>query len=62
MKVKSVKKKWKDRAFAAGRNREVIEKGAAMLGVELGDLMEDAIAGMREAADAIGLRGDAEPQ
>jgi putative nucleotidyltransferase with HDIG domain len=62
MKVKSVKKKWKDRAFAAGCNREVIEKGAAMLGVELGDLMEDAIAGMREAADAIGLRGDAEPQ
>jgi putative nucleotidyltransferase with HDIG domain len=62
VKVKSVKKKWKDKAFAAGVNREVVEKGAAMLGVELGDLINDAIMGMREAAEAIGLKGDAEPQ
>ena len=61
VKVKSVKKKWKDKAFAAGVNREVVEKGAAMLGVELSDLIDDAIMGMREAADAIGLKGDAEP-
>jgi len=60
MRVKSVKKKWKDRSFAAGVNREVIEKGAEMLGVELGELMEDTIMGMREVADEIGLRGNPE--
>ncbi len=57
MKVKSVKKKWKDKSFAAGVNRDVIEKGAERLGVELGELIEDAIMGMREVADEIGLRG-----
>jgi putative nucleotidyltransferase with HDIG domain len=57
MKTKSVKKKWKEKSFAAGVNREVIEKGAAMLGVELGDLITDAIAAMREVADEIGLKG-----
>jgi putative nucleotidyltransferase with HDIG domain len=55
---KSVKKKWKDKAFAAGVNRDIIEKGAAMLGMELGDLIDDAIMGMREAADEIGLKGE----
>ena len=57
VKIKSIKKKWKDRAFAAGVNREVIEKGAAMLGVEPGDLIAEAIAAMREVADEIGLKG-----
>ncbi len=59
VKVKSVKKKWKEKSFAAGVNREVIEKGAAMLGVELPALIEDAIAAMREVADEIGLKGEA---
>jgi len=58
MKVKSVKKKWKDKSFAAGVNRDVIEKGAGMLGTELGELIEDAIMGMREVADEIGLKGN----
>ena len=58
MKVKSVNKKWKDRSFAAGANREIIQKGADMLGVELSELFEDVIAGMREIAEAIGLKGD----
>jgi len=58
MEPKSVKKKWKEKSFAAGVNREVIEKGAAMLGVDLNDLIRDAILGMREAAEAIGLKGD----
>jgi len=58
MTPKSVKKKWKEKSFAAGVNREVIEKGAAMLGVDLSQLMEDAIAGMREAAEEIGLKGE----
>jgi putative nucleotidyltransferase with HDIG domain len=60
MKVKSVKKKWKDKSFAAGVNRDVIEKGAEMLGVEVGQLIEDTIMGMREVADEIGLKGNPE--
>lgn len=55
LEAKSVMKKWKDKSFAAGVNRPVIEKGAAMLGVELRDLITDAIMGMREVADKIGL-------
>ncbi len=57
LEVKSLKKKWKDRSFAAGANRDVIEKGAAMLGASVDDLMADAIAGMREVAGALGLDG-----
>jgi len=52
---KSVTKKWKDKAFAAGVNRDLIEKGAEMLGVERRELIADAIMGMREVADKIGL-------
>ena len=55
--VKSVKKKWKSPAFAAGVNRSIIEKGAEMLGLELAELIEDTIMGMREVADEIGLKG-----
>ncbi len=54
---KSVKKKWKDKAFAAGVDRSIIERGAAMLGVDISELVEDVIMGMREVADAIGLKG-----
>ena len=57
MKAKSVKKKWKDKRFAAGVNRSVIEKGAGMLGVEVAELITDTIMGMREVADLIGLKG-----
>jgi len=60
MEAKSVKKKWKDKSFAAGVNRDVIEKGAGMLGVELGELISDVIMGMREVADEIGLKGNAD--
>jgi len=60
MKAKSVAKKWKDKRFAAGANREVIQKGADMLGVELSELFEDVIMGMREVAEAIGLKGTVE--
>lgn len=56
--VKSVTKKWKDKAFAAGADRSVIEKGAAMLGVELNELIADTIDGMRCEAEAIGLKGN----
>ncbi len=57
MKAKSVKKKWKDKRFAAGVNRQVIEQGAEMLGVDLTELITDTIMGMREVADEIGLKG-----
>ena len=58
--VKSVKKKWKSPAFAAGVNRSIIENGAEMLGLELAELIEDTIMGMREVADEIGLKGSIE--
>lgn len=60
VKVSSVRKKWKDKRFAAGVNREVIEKGAAMLGEELPDLIADTIEAMKEVAPEIGLQGNPE--
>lgn len=57
VKVKSVMKKWKDKAFAAGVNRSVIEKGAEMLDVELRELIADVIEGMCKVAAEIGLEG-----
>ena len=56
--AKSVRKKWKDKSFAAGVDRSVIARGAEMLGVELSDLITDTIVGMREVADEIGLKGN----
>lgn len=61
VKVKSVKKKWKDKRFAAGVNRDIIQKGAEMLGVDLSELIDDTIKGMQEIADDIGLKGTSEP-
>ena len=58
LEVKSIKKKWKDKAFAAGANREVIQKGADMLGMELSDLIQYTIDGMRSVADKLGLAGE----
>ncbi len=57
VKVKSVKKKWKDKRFAAGVDRSIIEKGAEMLGMEVSDLIADTLAGMQEVAEEIGLKG-----
>lgn len=53
----SVKKKWKDKRFAAGVDRSIIDKGAQMLGMERTELITDTIMGMREVADEIGLKG-----
>ncbi len=58
MSVKSVRKKWKTPSFAAGVDRSIIQRGAEMLGVEIGELIEDTINGMREVAGEIGLKGD----
>lgn len=57
LKAKSVKKKWKDKRFAAGVDRTIIEKGAEMLGMELTELITDTIMGMRDVAEEIGLKG-----
>ena len=57
VKVKSVKKKWKDKRFAAGVDRSIIEKGAQMLGMEVSELITDTLAGMQEVAEEIGLKG-----
>jgi putative nucleotidyltransferase with HDIG domain len=53
---KSVKKKWKDKSFSAGVNREVIDKGAAMLGLERTELIEETIAGMQSVAEELGFK------
>ena len=57
MTAKSVKKKWKDKAFAASVDRSVIQEGAEMLGVELSEIITDVIMAMREVAEEIGLKG-----
>ena len=59
MEARSVKKKWKDKAFAAGVSRETIQQGAERLGVDLTELITDVILGMREVAGEIGLAGGA---
>jgi len=56
--VKSVLKKWKDKGFAAGVDRKVIEKGAAMMEVPLEELIADTIEGMKTVAETIGLKGN----
>jgi putative nucleotidyltransferase with HDIG domain len=56
--VKSVKKKWKDKAFAAGVNRAVIAEGADLLGMDLDAVIAETIAGMQKVAETIGLKGD----
>lgn len=52
LEVKSVRKKYKDRKFAAGCSREVIERGAAMLGWELDTLIQRTILAMRSSSAA----------
>lgn len=52
---KSVKKKWKDKRFSAGVNREIIDQGAAMLGMERTELIDETITGMRTAAAELNL-------
>ena len=58
MTVKSVKKKWKSPSFAAGVDRSIIQNGAEMLGMEIGELIEGTIMGMRKVAEEIGLKGN----
>ena len=55
MELKSVKKKFKDKAFAAGVNRDVIQTGAELLGMPLDDVILETLKGMQEVHEALGL-------
>jgi putative nucleotidyltransferase with HDIG domain len=57
VKVKSVKNKWKDKAFAAGVHREDIEAGAAALGVDLWEHVGVVLEAMQGIAGELGLDG-----
>jgi len=58
LEVKSVLKKMKSKGFAAGVNREVIHAGAQRLNMDLNQVIEETIKGMRKVSDAIGLKGE----
>ncbi len=58
----SVKKKWKDRAFAAGANREEIEKSTADFGIPLWEHVDNVILAMRSIAPELGLEGQVQPE
>ena len=60
LEVKSFMKKFKDKKFAAKCNRELILQGCDMLGMELKDVAEICIEGMKEHADELGLAGTQE--
>jgi predicted hydrolase (HD superfamily) len=53
--VKSVKKKWKDKGFAAGVNREVITQGCQMLELSQEEIIQLVIDGMTDVAPQLGL-------
>lgn len=57
LKVKSVKKKWKDRSFAAGADRIEIERGANEFGIELWEHVQNIIIAMESIANELGLSG-----
>ena len=57
VKVRSVRKKWKDRSFAAAVNRQDIEEGAAALGVELSDHISTVLIAMQGIAAELELDG-----
>jgi len=57
VKLRSIKKKWKDRSFAAGANREDIEHGATSLGVELSEHIAVVLEAMQGIAAALELDG-----
>ena len=55
MSVKSVRKKWSSPSFAKGVNREVIAKGAELLGLEINDIIARTIEALAEISSEIGL-------
>jgi putative nucleotidyltransferase with HDIG domain len=61
LKVKSVKKKWKDRSFAAGADRDEIARGANEFGIELWEHVQNIIIAMESIANELGLSGVPSP-
>jgi len=57
VKLRSVKKKWKDKSFAAGVNRQDIEKGAAALGTELSEHIDIVLEALKGIAAELELDG-----
>ncbi|MDR3231320.1 MAG: HDIG domain-containing protein [Synergistaceae bacterium] len=57
LEVKSVKKKWKDKTFARGVDRDIIQKGAERMGAPLDELIEQTIAALRPIEKEVGLPG-----
>jgi putative nucleotidyltransferase with HDIG domain len=57
VKVKSVKKKWKDKSFAAGTNRAEMEEAAEEFGVDLWEHCGNVLEAMQSIADDLGLAG-----
>lgn len=58
LEVKSVKKKFKDKSFASGVNRQIVKDGCEMLGMSLDEVIKETIEGMKNEAEAIGLKGN----
>lgn len=58
LEVKSVKKKFKDKSFAAGVNRDTIRSGCEMLHMDLDAVIQETIEGMKEKAEELGLKGE----
>ena len=58
LEASSVKKKWKDKTFAAGANRAEIEKAAAEFGIDLWEHVGNVISAMRRIAPELGLVGN----
>ena len=56
--VQSVMKKYKNKNFAAGVDRQIVEEGAALLEMDLNTVIEESIKGMQAAAEELGLRGE----
>jgi len=61
MTASSVKKKWKDRAFAAGASRAEIESATAEFGLPLWEHVDNVILAMRRIAPELGLEGNLKP-
>jgi putative nucleotidyltransferase with HDIG domain len=57
LELSSVKKKYKNKNFAAGVDRNIIEEGAAMLGLSLDEVIQETINAMRAEAANLGLEG-----
>lgn len=53
MELKSLKKKFKDKKFAAGCNRDIILRGAEMMGIEIDDLLQKTLDAMKVSEDIV---------